>query len=113
MQELTQHYEDLVLESEGAVFPGISRLAKDLEAVLEVGHALRHGAERLPKQSIAGPWRSTIKTSLQILQRLWDGAGVPEADKKMFVEHLAALLARHPLAEPYFQEPPQPMDIGV
>lgn len=111
MQELTHHYETLVLESEGAIFPGISRLAKDLEAVLEVGHALRHGAERLPKQSIAGPWRSTIKTSLQILQRLWDGAEVPEADRKVFVENLAALLGRHPLAESMFQDSGQHMDI--
>merc|ERR1712190_566620 len=96
MQELTQHYENLVLESESLIFPGMSRLAKDLEAVLEVGYALRLGAERLPKHAIAGPWRSSIKTSLQILQYLWDGVEVPESERNVFVERLAALLGHHP-----------------
>lgn len=104
VKELMQRHEQEAPAAERDALPYVSKLSRETEVVVEVGHALERGLQRFPVAVVSGSWRRAIAAALPLLGKLWDGAGTPLDEQRAFVNKLLAVLAKTPEGVRYLEE---------
>lgn len=79
---------------EREAMPLISKLSREAETCLEVGMALKRGADRFPVAVVAGAWRRAVAAALPLLPRIWEGTGTTQEEQQAFVNKLLAIVAK-------------------
>lgn len=98
LQEAVVHHDEHIVALEAELLRALSRLAKETEAMMEVGHAVKRGDTQIPVGVVAGAWRRSILTSIPLLQQIWDRQRVPEPERQAVICKLLAVLSHSPSA---------------
>eukprot|EP00927_Polykrikos_kofoidii_P071287 TRINITY_DN67575_c0_g1_i1.p1 TRINITY_DN67575_c0_g1~~TRINITY_DN67575_c0_g1_i1.p1 ORF type:complete len:781 (+),score=141.39 TRINITY_DN67575_c0_g1_i1:295-2637(+) len=103
-RETQQRHNAEVMEFEDELLPAMSKLAHEAERALEVGYALRRGADRIPIGVISGAWRQTITVSLHIIEHIWRAGELEKSECDDFMANLVDTLLKAPGALQQLQQ---------
>lgn len=99
VRELMQRHEQDSPAAERDALPYVSKLSRETEVVIEVGHALERGMHKFPIPVVAGSWRRAIVAALPLLQKLWDGAESSIDEQRAFLSKVLAAISKSPEGE--------------
>lgn len=96
LREVAQQQHSAMLAYEDEILTAVSKLAKETETLVEIGHALRGGSDMAPVGIVCGAYRRAAIATLPVLAHIWQETDTPLHEQLQWLARIFDRLARTP-----------------